>query len=85
MEIVSQLFQRRIDQQRNGFLPCFKHNLKERKEKSEKEKSETEKDSDESDNSNSFTGKMFKKFGQILVNPIVTVNIKILIKTRETL
>jgi hypothetical protein len=39
------------------------------------QKEETGKDLDQSDNSNSITGKMFKKFGLILVNPIVTVGL----------
>ena len=68
--------QKRIDQQRNGFLPCFKHNLKERKD-------EKKKNDDESDNSNSLTGRVFRKYAEILVNPFVTVRLSFHFKTLE--
>ena len=57
--------QRRIRQQRNGLLPCYKHNLKERLDEDTV--------GDESDNAKSRTGRIFKKYALILVNPFVKV------------
>ena len=61
--------QRRIEQQRNGLLPCFRQNLTPRKEETE-----AKVDSDSSENSKSLTGKIFRKYGEILVNPFAKVS-----------